>query len=307
MKHVLLATALCFSFGAMAQTSEEAATVFGNRLADASNALKAADIYKVVAEAAADRNAKGVAKYREGQALYYYAGQISDNDQRKSLYTRGVTASEEAITQLSQAEGVPADGVNKTDLALAHYFLAINLGKWGQVNGIADSIRQLPKMFKNLDIVVALDETVEEYGAARTRGRVKHKVPAALAWTVGLSGFGKDEAFKELSNGFGKTLVDVNTGSRSVKVSSNSTTAVYILDVLADLKRADLFCRVLRDTKVLIDASEDVLAMANPNKVAEFRNDLNNLKKCLEDEKKCEDADFASGKGFSRFAKEKCR
>jgi|GEM_PF-2735640 len=289
------------SFGAIvlntvsAQSVDEATTLFGARLADKENALKAADMYKTLSDASEDNVVKGNLKVKESQALYYYSGRLTDSDTRKALYIRGYQAADAAKDLLKT-------GGSDADVALSYYFYAINLAKWGQVNGIASSIGRLREVVGNLEKVVELDKSVEEFGAARTLGRLKHKVPSILA--IGLDNWGKDNALKEYTNAFNSTRTVVP--GTTLLVSKNSTTTVYLLDLLAALKKDADFCRYYRGAITLAKAGDEVLAQVNPDKVAEQRNDYNGLVACVENKKVCNDYDFESGETVHELAK-KCR
>ena len=233
--------------------------------------------------------------------MYFYGARAKSKDAKKSIHKRALNAGMEAIKKLSKSEGVPVDGATKTELATAHYFYAINLGRWGQANGISSSIGELPKMMKNVDLVLKLDETVDEFGALRTSGRTKHKVPAALARLMGLSDFGTEDAYNDLADAFDNSLVYLD--DLEIEVSKSSTTMVYYLDVLADLDERSDFCDVFLAAMTLAKSGDDVLARVNPKKVPEARTDYNNLLKCVANKDDCDEADFHAGKDVHNLAK----
>ena len=178
----------------------------------------------------------------------------------------------------SASKGVPAQGFTKTDLAKAHYFYAINLARWGNANGISASIGKLPELMDNLNLVNKLDETVEDFGALRTAGRVRFKVPAALARLRGLSNFSTEDALDDLFNAYDNSIITV--GELNVETAANTTTTVYLLDVLADLGERGDFCEIFSGMKALSTAGDAVIAKHFPTKVPESKADIANLMAC---------------------------
>ena len=298
MKSIVLL--IVFSLNAFASTMSEGDRLFSERGADVKNAMKAADLYKKAADETRSNNDKGVAKYKEAQALYYFGSSLTSKEEKKKLYTRAYLAGEASIKVLSKSEGVPAEGISKTDLALAHYFYSINLARWGVTNGISASIKQLPKLMKNLDIVNNLDESVEDFGALRTTGRTKYKVPAALARLMGLSGFSTEDAYEDLMTGYEETIEYVE--ELDVEISRNATTVNYLLDVLAALGERGEFCDIFLAAKTVAEASDEIKAKINPNKIPETKKDYKNLMRCVADKDDCEAGEFESGKDFHELA-----
>ena len=100
------------------------------------NTLNAARIYEDLANTTVDEHEKGLLLIKQSQSLYYYGGLISSKNQ-KNNYIKAYTAAKKAIGLLSASRGVPKQNVTNSELALAHYFYAINLARWGQANGIS--------------------------------------------------------------------------------------------------------------------------------------------------------------------------
>lgn len=302
MKVVILG--LLFSLGANAATSTDADTLYANRGADFKNALQAADLYQAAAEGSRSNNDLVDNKIAESMALYYYGNKVASKETKISVFTRAYKAAQVAMAKASATKGVPAEGFTKTDLAKAHYFYAINLARWGNANGISSSIGKLPELMENLDLVNKLDETVEEFGSLRTSGRVRFKVPAALARLRGLSNFSTEDALDDLFKAFDNSRITVEEAD--VETSSNTTTTVYLLDVLAELGERGDFCEVFSAMKALSTLSDDVLVKYFPTKLPETKTDIANLMACASNKDKCEAGDFQSGKEIVDLSKS-CR
>lgn len=303
MKKLMLCLVL-LSTQVFADTQIEAERLYKARGEKKENTLSAAKIYEDLANTTTDEREKGLLLIKQSQSLYYYGGLISSKNQKKSNYIKAYTAAKKAINLLSASKGVPKTNVSNSELALAHYFYAINLARWGQANGISSSIRKLPELMRNLNLVSKLDASVEDFGALRTTGRTKHKVPKTLARLMGLKKFGKDDAMDDLFRAYDETLVYVE--ELDVEISRNSTTVVYLLDVLADLEERGDFCEIYRAAKAVANASDEVLATINPSQVPEAKTNYRNLLACVADEDKCEAGDFQSGDDLTDLARS-CR
>ncbi len=262
MKRLALVSLVCLSFSAVA---DEALQMWERRGEDKEMARQAADAMKVAAENEADAVKKAVLKTRESEYVYFVGGRVPSKDERKEVHTRGFEAAKAAIKLLStDSEGKkPVSADVKSELARAHYFYAINLGKWGEANGVLASLNRWPELRDHLDIIDSLAPSVEDYGSYRTRARALHKLP-----------FGdKDDAEKILREATEKTLAD------GFDVSKNSTTAVYYLDILAKNKKSnDTFCSLYNTLKELSEYSDEELAeYYNDKKVPETKTDLKNF------------------------------
>ena len=299
MKTVILG--LMLSLGAHAATSTDADTLYANRGVDFKNALQAADLYKAAAEGSRSNKDLVDNKIAESMALYFYGNKVNSKETKKTIFTRAYKSAQTAIAKASASKGTPAEGFTKTDLAKAHYFYAINLARWGNANGISASIGKLPELMDNLELVNKLDESVEEFGSLRTSGRVRFKVPAALARLRGLSNFSTEDALDDLFNAFDNSIITVEEAD--VETSSNTTTTVYLLDVLADLGERGDFCEIFSGMKALSTLSDEVLVKYFPTKMPESKADIANLMACASNKDKCEAGDFQSGKEIAELSK----
>ena len=302
MKKILLSMVLCGSL--QAATSGDADTLYAKRGEDFKMALQAANLYKIAAEGS--RSTKDLVdnKLGEAKALYFYGNKVASKDEKKTIYTRAYKAALSAVEKSSASKGVPAAGFTKSDLAEAHYFYAINLARWGNANGISASIGKLPELMQNLELTNKLDESVENFGAYRTAGRVRFKVPAALARLRGLSNFSTEDALDDLFNAYDNSMITVE--EVDVETSANTTTTVYLLDVLADLGERGDFCEIFSGMKALSTAGDAVIAKYFPTKIPESKEDIANLMACAANKDDCEKGDFQSGKEIFELSK-RCR
>ncbi len=257
MKKHLASFAFVMAFAANAATVEEAKNLFENRGVNPANAEAAANIFNTLSTSTSDQKEKAIYKVKEAQAIYYFGGFQANDNKKKEVYNRGVEAAKAAFTILDSNKDA-----SKSEKAEAHYFYAINLGKWAEANGVLSSLSRWPELKEQLDIIDSLDNSVEDFGALRTRARALHKLP-----------FGdKADAEKLLEDAFNKTLND-NFG-----IGSNTTANLYYLDILAKNRKSEKFCEVFSGMEELSKASDEELKAFNPNKLPETKNDIKNFK-----------------------------
>ena len=157
---------------------------------------------------------------------------------------------------------------------------------------------------ENLDLVNKLDEEVENYGALRTAGRVRFKVPAALARLRGLSNFSTEDALDDLFTAYDNSIITID--ELDIETAANTTTTVYLLDVLADLGERGDFCEIFSGMKELSKVDSNVITKYFPTKAPEANSDIKNLMACAKNKDNCEAGDFQSGKEIADLAKS-CR
>ena len=247
MKNTFLSLCVLFSFNALSNTLEMANDLFSKRGEKVENSKEAASIFKALADSESDSKKKALRRLDQAKSLYYFGGKVASKEHKKKVYTEAFQSANEAIKLMSSSKGVPAPGVEKSELALAHYQYSINLARWGQANGISASISKLNELVENLNLTNELDETVENFGAYRTLGRTKFKVPAALARLMGLGNFTTEDALDALFNAYDSTIMYVD--ELGLETSKDSTTTLYLLDVLADLEERGDFCEIFRSVK----------------------------------------------------------
>ncbi|MBT6326928.1 MAG: hypothetical protein HOJ35_13250 [Bdellovibrionales bacterium] len=272
----ILVSTLCIllSFSSFA---DEASDLFAKRglSRDGKAALEAADLVKTLAAASTSKEEKAGYKSREAEYIYFYGTRLTSKDAKKKFHIRGYEAALASIKLLAKdSEGkVPTAPSNKVPLAKAHYFYAINLGKWAEANGVLSSLSRWPELKGHLNIIDSLDKSVEEYGSARVRARALQKLP-----------FGSNsDARKLLKEAFNKTLSDM------IELSRNATTVSYYLDILAATgDDDDTFCEVYEMFLELSDFSDEELLEYNGQKLPETKKEIEN---------------FLKGKGFEEDVK----
>lgn len=196
------------------------------------SAQAAADLYAQAAVAAADNVAK--AKYLTLQAasLYFVGDANADSKTKIEVHLRGMTVADQAVKLLGIADvasvtdqqiaQLKAAGQNLEALADALYERGINLGEWGQANGVVQSLSKWPELRHNMEIMEGLGQVANhEYGSYRVLGRGFFKIP-------GLLGGSMDKATKYLSTAFKAT----KKNPAFKDLSTNANNNVYYAEVL---------------------------------------------------------------------------
>jgi len=100
---------------------------------------------------------------------YYYLGRYTLSEQDKeALFDKGRRYGERAVK---------ADAKN----AGAHYWLAVNMGKWGEVRGLLKSLSQVKPMRDHLEAARSIDPRYYYGGPDRVLGRLYFKAPAVVS------------------------------------------------------------------------------------------------------------------------------
>ena len=253
-----------FHYSVGATDSAAAQRYYQQRGENAENAKKAADLYQELAQQENDPTAKAILNIQASQAIYFYASNQEAKEDRKRLHEKGFQVADTAVVALTGGDSysdTPLDPAQSSNLARAHYFSAINMGKWAQARGILASLDQWKHMKKHLDAILKNDETVEDYGVYRTYGRSYMKLPKT------------HDGSKEKSEESLKTAYD-NTLHSDLETSTCTTTTLYYLDILAKRDNADVFCEVYDGLNTLREASPEELKGLNPNRVPENQRNL---------------------------------
>lgn len=272
---------ICFlaqalSFSVMADETA-AQNLFAKRGENKENAKQAADLYSGLAQAETNSLKKAQLLTKEAEAIYYYGSKIEGKENKMVAHDRGQKTAMVAVGILGSAPGVAKDPAFKTDLALGYYWYGTNLGKWGEANGVLASLGRWPELRDNVKFIVALDETVEDYGVYRILGRGYMKVPFEST----------AEGLQVLKRAFDKTKTDF----ASLSLSRNSTTVSYYLDILKKTSEIETFCQVFTSFTKLSKMSDADLAKYNTNRLPETKSDL---------------ADFKANADLQKYAKEEC-
>lgn len=144
--------------------------------ADRANAVSNDEVIRLTSLVEADASAARELKY-DALALasraYYFKGSKATSDSvKEALYNSGMQKAEAAKRLLP-------------NVADAHYYYAINLGRWGEARGISTSLGRRRELFRSCEDAKrfptrsgAPGETIDSYGPDRTLGRVYFKLPA---------------------------------------------------------------------------------------------------------------------------------
>jgi len=139
---------------------------------------------------------------------YYFLGRFSEGDEtfKKDLFTKGKEWGEKAVAVDPQSAG-------------AHYFLAVNMAKWGEAHGKVKSLFLSKDLIGNLSKAKDIDPTFYYGGADRVLGKVLFEVP-------GVFGGDKKRAEEHLR--------------ASLKIAPNyGLTLLYLAELLIDANRKE--------------------------------------------------------------------
>ena len=189
---------------------------------------------------------------------YYFYGDrcATSNKDKKDWHGKGRNAAQRALSGASTPEQV----------ALSHYYAAINLSRWGLANGLLSSLGQWSEVKGHLDKVVEHGVTTADYGAYRTFGRAYYKLPFFKGGSVD-----KSEKYLEMAYS--------NTMHPTLKTSTSVLTTLYYLHTLRKQDKDDVFCKVYDGLNGLIPFNEGKATQLNPNLVMENLLDMDNFVK----------------------------
>lgn len=246
---------LMFSSNVFAASVQEASDLYNKRGEDPKNSEKAALMYRELAANESAPISKAIFKIKESQALFYLGTIQTTDSQKKEVHTKGMDAGKEAM------DLIDTTNASNSDKATAHYFYAINLGKWGEANGVLSSLGKWPELRRQLDIIDSLDNSVEDYGALRTRARAYHKLP----------GSDKAQAEKLLAEAYTKTL------NEQFGLSRSTITDLFYLDILAKNRNVEAFCPLFAALTDLSTRTDAELLEFNSARLPETKSDLKNF------------------------------
>lgn len=215
----------------------------GNGLAAAQNA---ANLYLDAANSAPSNKDKAMYLGSRAEALYFVGGVQDDKEAKKSTYSTAMDAANTAVAiygitdvrnvsegQKNQLKALPADELDI--LAEALYQRGINLGQWGQANGVVDSLNKWPELRDNMQLVIDLGKAaMHEYGAYRTLGFGYFKIPELL-------GGSKKKAEQYLGAAVKKTL------ATDKNYSVNGYNNVFYAQALRGNDKSDQAKTILKD------------------------------------------------------------
>ena len=130
----------------------------GDKVATAQEAKEAYE--KVLAVAPEDVEAR----WKLARILYWIGNHTRDDEAKKKIFEEGIRYSQEALQR-------------DDNCMECHFWLGVSYGKFGEVNGILNSLGLVPYVEESMKKVLSLDEQYEQAGAYRVLGRLCHKVP----------------------------------------------------------------------------------------------------------------------------------
>src|SRR3989339_333019 len=261
MKIIFALIGLLFSFSTLAISIEEAQTLYNQRGENINNARQAAEIFSQLASSEREVFLRAELLTLFAQAIYYYGDQLPEaqKEEKLAIFERGYSAAESAANLLALSPGVPGKIEYKTALARAYYFFCSNLGKWGEVKGVLNSLGKWPTLKEHLNYILNLDETVLDYGANRILGRAYMKIPYES----------NKKGLELLRTAYEKTLVKVG----DVTLSRNSTTIIFFLESLRKENEKKTFCSVYSSFSSLSE-NESLWSEYNAERLPETKNDI---------------------------------
>lgn len=160
------------------------------------SAQTAASIYGELAQSADNQESKN--NFLIGQSMsYYFVGTaVSKKDDKIKYHLKGYEAADMVVKsygisdvekvsdeKLDELAELPEQKLNQLGEAL--YYRGINLGQWGNANGVLDSLSRWPELRDNMFLLVNLGlEGIHEFGAYRVLGRGYFKIPGILGGSM---------------------------------------------------------------------------------------------------------------------------
>ena len=260
MKKIISTLFVLGAVSASASTLEEARELYASRGDDAKNALKAAQIYKSLADTRSTNKEKAQMKIEEANSLFYYGGNyLTKKKEKLANYVKAYEAADVAVQAMNGAK-TPED---KAVLAEALYSYSANLGKWGETKGVIRSLTKWPELKRKSFAIVEADESVKSYGAYRILGKGFIKVPTENS----------EQGYKYLKKGYESSIIDVN----GVDSSSNVANLTYLVWASHKLEKTDDFCEYYQNTEELQMMTEEdssVLPTFYPNLIPETQSEI---------------------------------
>ena len=197
--------------------------------------------------------------------LYFYGVYcVSKSEAKKKIHIGGFNAAKRAIQLLTTGS------TDSTVLAEAHYFAAINLSRWGQAKGVLSALGRWDEVKEYLDVVVANDPSIEDYGVYRTFGRAYMSLPF-------FKGGSNKKSHQYLEKAYQNTL---NT---TFDTSSNTLTTLFYLDILSKRNKIDDFCEVYSSFEEILSFNWEDAKRFNPTRTLETMLDIRDFNNSSED------------------------
>ncbi|MBF0363064.1 MAG: hypothetical protein HQK49_18735 [Oligoflexia bacterium] len=265
---------LSLSVKALDFTKEDADKVFNQRDVGVEGlkiALKAADMYVQIANAESDTLNKAEGFIGQASALYFVGDNSVDNSEKIKYHLQ---AKEVALKAAALLEKKPGEALNESysePLARAYFWFGAALGKWGEANGIINSLFQVPSLKKYMQYIYDLgEEQVIEYGAPRILGRLLYKLP-------GIFGGDTKKSLEYLEKANNSSLCDAGD------ISRHSTNVVYYADTLISIGGEENKKKARKILEALVKKGESMesLNLYSPDLIAEAKRDIEIAKNTL--------------------------
>jgi len=173
------------------------------------------------------------------RAYYFKGGKTTSDSAKEAIYNTGMQKADAAKRLFA-------------NLADAHYYYAINLGRWGEARGITTSLGRRRELFRSCEDAKRFPtragtpgEAIDGFGPDRTLGRVYFKLPALF----------------DGSNERSMQHLDIAWG----RAPENALNGVYYAEVLAAEDQEVRACAILN--QILNDPRGD--RGYNPDRVPE--------------------------------------
>jgi hypothetical protein len=235
---IVVGFCLFFSLHSFAnEKAELAAAAYAKRDFTADGVKKAQEATTLYAEAVAAETdpVMQLTLMQELATAHYFLGTaMSNKDDRKVQHQVAMDLNDQVMIRLgvqpdlapeltdAQINSISNNLSAREELLLADamYSKGINLAQWGNLNGIASSIGELPVVLGLMERVEMLGYAdIHEYGPYRTIGRIKFMLPAILGGDL-------VDSERYLKDAFRKTLVE---GQR---YSLNAYNNIYLAETL---------------------------------------------------------------------------
>ncbi len=210
------------------------------------SAAEAVKLFGELAQTTADKNLKAQYLVKQAASSFFLGDSTADNNEKIAQFTAGMGSSNAAlkiagindVNNVSDADIAAITKRSKDEVTLvaeALYVYGINLGQWGQANGVMQSLNKWPELRTTMELIVKVGaKGLHEYGAYRTLGRGYFKIPALLGGDVA-------KAQKYLS-----TAVNGSLAAGQV-YSVNGYNNLFYADLLIDQGQEDQAKKLLQD------------------------------------------------------------
>ncbi|MBF0301313.1 MAG: hypothetical protein HQK51_21585, partial [Oligoflexia bacterium] len=202
---------------------------------------------------------------------YFVGDNSSDNSDKIKYHLQSKDVALKAAALLESRPGEVKDESFSEPLARAYFWFGAALGKWGEANGIINSLFQLPMLKKYMQYVYDMqEEQVIDYGAARILGRIYYKLP-------GIFGGDSKKSLDYLEKANNASLCDAGD------ISRHPTNVIYYADTLISVGGSDNVKKAKTILGALIKkgANTESLKVYNSDLVPETIRDIEYAKNIL--------------------------